>query len=115
MQMIFTWNQFRLGEYLQLLLSRHLLNKFVLSHYFLNKHIFQTIFRHLIKRPFQVESNEVGRKESITIDIEAGESSDLVEEVLNLFKYFLFAHRIFTCKGGFFNSCPQPGTKKGVC
>ena len=41
-----------------------------------------------------MESNEVGRKESITIDIEAGESSDLVEEVLNLFKYFLFAHRI---------------------
>ena len=40
MQMIFTWNQFRLGEYLQLLLSRHLLNKFVLSHYFLNKIIF---------------------------------------------------------------------------
>ena len=35
---------FRLGEYLQLLLSRHLLNKFVLSHYFLNKHIFQSIF-----------------------------------------------------------------------
>merc|ERR1719500_1178070 len=30
----------------------------------------------------QVESTEVGRKESITIDIEAGESSDLVEEEL---------------------------------
>merc|ERR1719266_1725721 len=30
----------------------------------------------------QVESNEVGRKESITIDIKAGESSDLVEEEL---------------------------------
>ena len=114
MQMIFTWNQFRLGEYLQLLLSRHLLNKFVLSHYFLNKHTFQTIFLSTSHQT-QVESNEVGRKESITIDIEAGESSDLVEEVLNLFKYFSFAHRNYTCKSGFFNSCPQPGTKKGVC
>ena len=36
----------------------------------------------LVQFIFQVESTEVGRKESITIDIEAGESSDLVEEVL---------------------------------
>ena len=32
----------------------------------------------------QVETTGMGRKESITIDIEAGESSDLVEEVLNM-------------------------------
>ena len=32
----------------------------------------------------QVEMTDMGRKESITIDTEAGERSDLVEEVLNI-------------------------------
>ena len=38
----------------------------------------------LIQIFLQVETTGIGRKESITIDIEAGESSDLVEEVLNM-------------------------------
>ena len=38
----------------------------------------------LLKIYLQVEMTDMGRKESITIDIEAGESSDLVEEVLNM-------------------------------
>ena len=37
-----------------------------------------------IKIYLQVEMTDMGRKESITIDTEAGERSDLVEEVLNI-------------------------------
>ena len=61
----------------------------------------------------QVETTGMGRKESITIDIEAGESSDLVEEVLNMTRK-LFSWSLLTPNSPYLD-IHYLGAEKGVC